>query len=257
MLQTLAILVIALSLSGCRAGPSANANAPDNLPKPPPDLLTYRNESANGIDAGGLLLTDSNQVYYAIESYPMLRAVILDRRADSKVLPFAIERALLLVGPGKVFADVRRDAAREPILFAGGPCRQLLDRSGEPHVWVSQSAFIDESDMPRDKARGILERMAAKVRAGASFEEVYSRTQAEHSYDDGQTRLTRIGNYGDWVLSTSKPNGDPFRLWSSVPQLHVQQLLGARAGDMLILEDDDQDDRCLILYYVREVYRPK
>jgi hypothetical protein len=256
-LRTLTLLTVMLALASCRARAPTSADSPESLPRPRAELLKFRNDSANPWEPGGLLATDSYQVYRDIDSYPMLHAVILDRRAESKVLPYAIERALLLAGPGKVFADVRRDAGRDPELFAVGPRRQLLDRSREPHVWVSESAFIDEADMPRADARRLFERMAAEVRAGAAFEDVYFRVQNDHSYDEGRTRLTRIGNYGDWVLSASKRTGEPFRSLTAVSAPHLSKLLSARPGDMLILEDDDDpQERRLILCYVREVYRP-
>jgi hypothetical protein len=220
------------------------------------ELLKYRNDSVNAFEAGGMLATDTLQVYGGIDSYAMLHAVILDRRAEERVLPYAIERALLLVGPGKVFGDVRRDAEREPALFAEGARRALLERTREAHVWVGGSAFIDERDMPRAEARKILERMAAEVRAGASFDAVYLRTQEEQSYGEGAARRTRVGNYGEWVLSAGKRTAEPFVLWVSVPKGHVERLFEARAGETVMLEEDEGEARRVVLYYVREVYRP-
>jgi len=256
LLRLLTLLALATTLASCHKASPATSDLPQPFPEPPVELLRYRNDSANPIDAGGILATDTLQVYRDIESYPLIRAVILDVRAEEQVLPFAIERALLVAGPGKVFADVQQDAARQPELFASGERRKLLDRSREAHVWVSGSAFIDEKDMPRSDARKIFRQMTEQVHGGTTFDEVYTRTLGEHSYDDGTLRRTRIGNYGDWVVSLANPTGAPFRAWTSVPKPHIEKLLAAEAGEMLILEDDDGDEPRLILYFVREVYRP-
>ena len=216
----------------------------------------YRDDSADVIHMGVRYDTDSLRAYEGINDYALLRAVIRHPQADPRVLGIAIERALLVAGPARVFGDVRRDAARAPELFRDPVRRTLLDRTALPHVWVD-SAFIEERDMPLPDARKVLEGMAERVRRGTPFAQVYFETQDAHSYHTAEgPRLTRVGNFGDFVLSAAKRDGEPFR-HTEVPEAHVRPLLEASPGQLLILEHrDERDGPMLILYYVQGVYRP-
>lgn len=227
-----------------------------HLPNVPPHLVNFRDDSRHWGHGGGQLATDSRQMFDNIDRYPILRAVLLDPRSDPQVLELAIERALLVAGPTRVFGDVKRDAADHPTLFSRGLRRQLLQRANEPHVWVDESAFIEQSDMPRADARRVFDQMITRVREGADFDDVYVQTWREHQYVDDTMVLTRVGNYGNFVLSQGKPDAKPYR-WLEVPQDHVTRLLATEPGDMVMLQDDREDDPSLILYHVREVYRPE
>jgi hypothetical protein len=194
------------------------------------------------------------QTYADLDNYDDLHARLLDPATSEKALPIAVERALLLAGPTRLFTDVRADAVREPVLFESGTRRSLLERSTQAHVDVD-AIYIDEKDMPRSEAIKILQQVAARLAGGETLDSIYAQVQAEHSYDDGDLHLTRIGNMGQFVLSEQKRNAFPFR-WITVPEPDVKKLLAALPGAAVICEDNGGPRR-VVLYAVRDLYRPQ
>ena len=179
-------------------------------------------------------------------SYPLLHEVLLDPRADPRVLDFALEQALLLKGPKVVFGDLQQDAKKFPQLFSAGPRASMLDRSHHRHVWIGQSLFINLKDMSVAAAHDLFQKMISDVKHGESLDDVYARY-------DGPNYSGRIGNYGDWVLSVAKHDGKPFR-FITIQDSHVKQLLNSKPGDLLILDDDRTGEPYVVLYQVREIY---
>jgi hypothetical protein len=122
--------------------------------------------------------------------------------------------------------------------------------------------FIDDHDMSRAEAEGVFANIAADLRAGGAFETVQKTYQDAYDYaytetlSDGATVLlhrTRIGNYGDFVVSEADHTARPLRL-TDLPAQHVRPLLSGRTGDIIILRDETEHRS--ILYRIRDVYFP-
>ncbi len=73
---------------------------------------------------------------------------------------------------------------------------------------------------------------------------------------DGKTVVlhrTRVGNYGDFVVSEAEHTARPLRS-TDLPEEHVRPLLAGRVGEIIILRDEAE--HWSILYRIREAYAP-
>ena len=116
--------------------------------------------------------------------------------------------------------------------------------------------------MARAEADTVFRQITADLMSGGRFDAVQKKYWNAHEYSyaetfrDGtkmQLRRTRVGNYGDFVVSEDRHDAYPYRL-SELPGEHVQPLLNAKQGAVLVLRDERE--KMTILYQVREVYSP-
>jgi hypothetical protein len=221
----------------------------------PTDLLVFR--ASHGCLP---LATDTVPVFGSITNYELLQHIVFSP-CDERIFTCAAGRALSLVGPNRFFGDARKQYSARPALLSQPRHRRLTARSELPHV-VVDGLFIDDSDMTRDAAAAVFARITIDLRAGMPFGAVQKKYWAAHEYSyvktlsDG-TKVplhgTRVGNYGDFIVSEQSRDARPFRL-AEAPSEHVRPLLSHRTGDIVVLRDEAEHRS--ILYRVREFYSP-
>jgi hypothetical protein len=231
----------------------ANAWIPDQ--PIPAELLTFRDQE-DCISDG----TDSPALFSSITNYEILRA-ILSQPCDDRVFECAVKRALSLVGPSRFFHDTEEMYARMPRLLSQPRHRGLKDRAAIPHVLVD-GIFIDDSDMSHAEADAVFAKIRAELRAGRPFDAVEKKYYDAYEYaytetlSDGATVVlhrTRVGNYGDFVVSEAEHTARPLCL-ADLPAEHVRPLLSGHTGDVIVLRDEREHRS--ILYQVRDAYSP-
>lgn len=234
---------------------ATKANAWKTKQPIPAELLAFRDLEYCVSDG-----TDSTAVFSDITNYPLLRAII-SHPCDAQVFDCAVKRALLLVGPTRFFRDLTETYARMPELLSEPRHQTLQKRAGLPHVHVD-GVFIDDHDMSRGKAAGVFANIAAELRAGGAFEIIRRKYQDAYNYpytesfSDGKTVVlhrTRVGYYGDFVVSEAEHTARPLRS-ADLPDEHVRPLLAGRVGEIIILRDEAE--HWSILYRIREAYSP-
>jgi hypothetical protein len=233
----------------------AKANAWTQDQPIPPELLTFRD--VEGCISDG---TDSPAVFDDITNYDLLRAIVA-HQCDEQVFECAVKRALLLVGPTRFFHDTEEMYSRMPHLLSQPRHRGLKDRAAIPHVLVD-GISIDDSDMSQDQADSVFAKIRSELRAGRPFDAVEKKYYDAYEYayteilsDDAMVVLhrTRVGNYGDFVVSEAEHTARPLRL-ADLPAEHVRPLLSGRTGDVIVLRDEREHRS--ILYHVRDAYSP-
>lgn len=119
----------------------------------------------------------------------------------------------------------------------------------------------EHSKTPMKAARG-RERTLTITPPLQPFDAVRKKYSDAHEYSYAETlsdgakvtlHRTRVGNYGDFIISEQSRDAGPFRR-AELPAEHVQPLLKGRAGDVIVLRDDAGQRS--ILYHIREVYTP-
>jgi hypothetical protein len=221
----------------------------------PDELLRFRD--SDSCMAGE---SDTVVVFDGITNYDLLRAILL-QPSDDRVFECAVKRALSLVGPSRFFRDTQQMYATMPQLLSQSRHRMLKNHAAIPHVLVD-GIFIDDRDMSRDEASSVFEKIAAELRAGRPFDTVQKKYYDAYEYAYTETlsdgamvvlHRTRVGNYGDFVVSEAEHTARPLRL-ADLPAEHVRPLLNGRTGDVIILRDEKEHRS--ILYHVRDAYSP-
>jgi len=221
----------------------------------PAELVVFR-------DSGGCMResTDTYAVFDGVTNYEILRAILL-QPCDDRVFKCAVKRALSLVGPSRFFRDTEEMYATMPQLLSQPRHRSLKDRAAIPHVLVD-GIFIDDRDMSHDEADSVFAKIRAELRAGKPFDAVQKKYYHAYEYAYTETlsdgamvvlHRTRVGNYGDFVVSEAEHTARPLRL-SDLPAEHVRPLLSGRAGDVIVLRNEREHRS--ILYHVRDAYSP-
>jgi hypothetical protein len=122
--------------------------------------------------------------------------------------------------------------------------------------------FIDDRDMPRAEAGAVFAHISSDLRAGLPFNKVQKKYGNAYEYafseklsDGSKVTLhrTRIGNYGDYLISEREHPARPFRDFD-LPNAHVRPLLSGHTNDIIILRDEPNHRN--ILYRVRDAYSP-
>jgi hypothetical protein len=221
----------------------------------PAELLTFRD--LEGCMSDG---TDSPAVFNSITNYDLLRAII-SHPCEEQLFECAVKRALSLVGPSRFFRDTEEMYTTMPQLLALPRHRMLKDRAAIPHVLVD-GIFIDDRDMSHKEADSVFAKIHAELAAGRPFDAVQKKYYDAYEYaytetlSDGATvplHRTRVGNYGDFVVSAAEHTARPLRS-ADLPAEHVSPLLSGRTGDVLVLRDESEHRT--ILYHVRDAYLP-
>jgi hypothetical protein len=220
------------------------------------ELLVFRD--MDGCMSDG---TDSPTVFNGIGNYELLRAIIL-QPCDLRVFECTVKRALSLVGPSRFFRDIERMYATMPQLLSQPRHLMLKDRAAIPHVLVD-GIFIDDPDMSHEEVDSVFANIRAELKAGSPFDAVQKKYYDAYEYaytetlSDGATVVlhrTRVGNYGDFVVSEAENTARPLRL-ADLPAEHVRPLLSGHTGDVIVLRDETEHRT--ILYRVRDAYSPK
>jgi hypothetical protein len=222
----------------------------------PKDLLVYR-------EFDGCLAVDTDTVplFNDITNYPLLRQITVTK-CDERVFACVINRAMLLVGPSRFFGDVLQFYTRQPELLSQPRHRSLKARSQIKHV-VVDGLFIADKDTSAIEAQRVFGQVTRDLQTGMSFDSVRRKYQEAHEYsymealsDGKKVKLTRtrVGNYGDYVISKQSHTARPLR-FADMPAEHVAQLLKREPGDVIVRRDEGQKQK--ILYRVREVYTPE
>jgi hypothetical protein len=233
----------------------AKANAWTHGQLIPAELLVFRDSDSCMRES-----TDTYAVFDAVTNYEILRAV-LSQPCDDRVFECAVKRALSLVGPSRFFRDTEEMYTTMPQLLSQPRHRKLKDRAAIPHVLVD-GIFIDDRDMSHDEADSVFAKIAVELRAGRPFDAVQKKYYDAYEYAYTETlsdgamvvlHRTRVGNYGDFVVSETEHTARPLRL-ADVPAEHVHPLLSGRTGDVIILRDESEHRT--VLYHVRDAYSP-
>jgi hypothetical protein len=152
--------------------------------------------------------------------------------------------------------------AAMPQMLAQPRHRQLHERARNPHVLVDGIAIADR-DMSHEEADSVFAQIAAELRAGRPFDAVQKKYYDAYEYAYTETlsdgtmvvlHRTRVGNYGDYIVSEADHTARPLRL-ADLPAEHVRPLLSGRTGDIIILRHEAEHET--ILYRVRDAYSPK
>ena len=194
------------------------------------------------------LTTDTVVVFAEITNYALLQEVIFSP-CDQRIFDCAVVRALYLVGPNRFFGDLQKRYSEQPELLSQQRHQKLKTLTTERHAAVD-AVFVDDKDMKPAEADAVFSQIANELRRGAAFATVQQRY-----YDGTKVDLTRtrVGNFGDFVISDQRRDARPFRN-VELPAEHARRLLAARKGDVVVLRDEPEHRS--ILYQVREIYSP-
>jgi hypothetical protein len=259
-------LLALLLISGCATSepgdedlrPAANrlvaeANQWKQGDRIPPHMLELREPDEDGHCLG--LVTDTQDVFERVTNYTLFLELI--PRANERLLEYAAERAVLLAGPSRFYADLLKLYAARPDLIQRPEHREFRRRTTVSNAWVV-GLFIRHKDMAEEERKSVLAGIAKELNRGESWDAVYDRHFRRYEYVETEginkgSTLTKIGNYGDFVISPSRRSGRPFRS-TEVAEDHVAALLAAKKGEVLIL--DDENEEWTLLYQVLESYTP-
>ena len=206
------------------------------------------------------LTTDTVVVFAEITNYALLQEVIFSP-CDQRIFDCAVVRALYLVGPNRFFGDLQKRYSEQPELLSQQRHQKLKTLTTERHAAVD-AVFVDDKDMKPAEADAVFSQIANELRRGAAFATVQQRYYEAHHYSYTETlsdgtkvdlTRTRVGNFGDFVISDQRRDARPFRN-VELPAEHARRLLAARKGDVVVLRDEPEHRS--ILYQVREIYSP-
>jgi hypothetical protein len=209
------------------------------------------------------LVTDSEVVVRETNNYPFLVALATHSRADPAVVEMAIDRALLLRGPTRVFADLSARYRSASTLLKSEVHQHAQARMQRKNVWVrgmdAEPAAFRRAGFTEQQATVAFEEIARRLRSGEDWSKLYDEYSRRYHGKDG---YTLVGDFASYVTSEGRDekNGG---LELLVPTYHLPRLLGARAGDVLILPVKsgaygfpEGFGPFLLLWQVREIYDP-
>lgn len=233
----------------------------------PAGLLEYRDATQDG----GCFHIDDDTVplFSEIDNYPLLLELIFFPNVDSRIFDCALLRALHLAGPTRFFSNVKARHRLSPGLARDDRQKNLARASELKHV-VAEGIFIRKDAMSAAKADCAFAEVMEDLKRGDSWEAIFkkyvcdcSRTvsfpspfmpkSAPEPEKHKAFVSSCMGNYGDFILSRENTSDRPLRR-ADVHEEHMYPLLQAKAGDLLLLDDNAGERR--ILYHVREVYIP-
>jgi hypothetical protein len=211
-------------------------------------------------------------LFSTITNYSLMREVVFLPELDARVFSNAVRAAVQAVGPSRFFTDSLAVLEGKPGLRKQDRFDELWKQAKVRHV-VVDSLYITFSDMSPGSAKEVLNEIAAELRRGKSWHDVYWKFMeayegpSEYKFSDGTTvkgKRSKIGNLGDFVLPANGSALFSFRKeW--MPKEHARKLLSANAGDILVLFDkedlsrfpdlrDRETGERYVLHRVREVY---
>lgn len=269
MKKTAALIFIALCLASFTREISADSKTVNNPYQEkaaykswkksdpiPAELLHYRSTPSEDFPEP----SDTFPTFNAITNYPLLFEVILYPETDEKVVLIAENRALYLVGPNRLFRDLKEAYASQPELTKQQ--KRYLDLSArmkERHV-VVEGLYFSSEVMKNSEIRRALSEVENELEQGKSWDEAseklfkryndyYYPVERRRSKRNRRLLQTITGNVGRIILS-------PIQLYvfslSEFTKAHIVPLLSADQGDILVLYDQDKEE--WFLYRVVEVY---
>jgi hypothetical protein len=228
----------------------------------PPRLFFFKDSPENWWE-GQLDCDDSEAVIGGLGNYPFLLALATDPRAHECVVDLAVARALQLRGPTTVLADLSAAYRRSPVLLKTAAYWSLEGRMRQRYVWVS-GLEVDPRVLGEPRSSELVAEIAARLREGAPC----ARTSEEYRqrFRTGRDSGPWIWYLGTFVVPDVRANKQWAR-YSPVPESHIWRLLGAVAGDVLVLTRTDRSLRrtdrgryvaepYTVLWQVHEVYVP-
>ena len=209
------------------------------------------------------LPTDSDVVVREARNYPFLIALATHPKTEPPVVDMAINRALLLQGPTKVFADLSTRYRSVPSLLKSDVHQRVLARMRRRNVWVRgmdvEPAAFRRAGLGEQQARLVLEEIARRLRSGEDWSGLHDEYSRRYRGKDG---YALVGDFASYVTSEGRDERDG-GLELLVPSYHLPRLLAGRAGDVVILPVNSGAygfpygfGPFLLLWQVREVYEP-
>lgn len=189
-----------------------------------------------------------------------LLLAMLSAPCDQKIFGCTVDAAFLRLGASKFLNRLRESHAAHPERFAEKRLQRLYTLTTRRHVTVD-CLFIEDASMAAAERDETFAKIFAELRAGARFADVLKKYADLYRYEENGAlsdgtrftlHLTRIGNNGDFILTTN--NRRAINRSAEVPASHARSLLAAKPGDVLILPNDAEGRRDL--YCVREAYEP-
>ena len=217
----------------------------------PKELLSYRRTP------GCFLIdTDTQALYQKTNNYPLLFTLIINPIADDIAFDYAVEKALLLIGPSRLFSDLNKLYLINPGLLNLSRHINLKARMKYRHVLID-TLVIDEETMPLNEAKDIFKQTQQELQNGIPWDEVNKKYADRYRYVkktgiNKGLNLTIIGNYGDFVVSVHKFDAKPFRD-IQIPANHLLPLLSSKKGDVITLYSASK--KRLFQYSVREAFQ--
>jgi len=224
----------------------------------PPEALRY--ERFCGCNP---LPTDSEVVTREANNYRFLVALATHAKTDPAVMDMAISRALLLRGPTKVFGDLSVRYRASPRLLKSEVHQRVQARLQRRNVWVRgidvEPAAFRRAGFTEQQAQVVLEDIGRRLHKGEDWSKLYDEYSGRYRGKDG---YTLVGDFSSYVTSEGRDEKSG-GLELLVPSYHMPRLLGARAGDVVILPVKPGAfgfpigfGPFLLLWQVREVYEP-
>jgi hypothetical protein len=209
------------------------------------------------------LPTDSDVVMREATNYPFLIALATDPKTETPVVDMAVDRALLLQGPTRVFADLSTRFRSAPGLLTSDVHQRVKAQMRRRNVWVRgmdvEPAAFRRAGLGEQQARLVLDEIAHKLRGGEDWSRLHDEYSRRYRGKDG---YTLVGDFASYVTSEGRDekNGG---LELLVPSYHLPSLLSARTGDVVILPVKSGAygfpmgfGPFLLLWQVLEVYEP-
>jgi len=207
------------------------------------------------------LETDSGVVMDEATNYPFLVALATDSRANPVVVDMAVERALILAGPTRVFADLSARYRSNPYLGEHRVHRSIQARMRRRNVWVRGMAF--ETRDFRSAGYGEVHagvaamEIAHRLRQGANWRAIQDEYARRYHYQNGCPLVQDLGSF---VTSEGRDEKNAGRELT-VPSYHLPRLLRRQAGDADVMTVRptafDYTTGHLLLWQVLEVYEPR
>jgi hypothetical protein len=202
----------------------------------PEELYRYRSRSVCQT-----FPDDTRVLLQEISNYDLLLALLLDSRTEQAVFDNAVEQAIVLGGPRRLFTDLA-SRYRADANLSSDRHQRLKERMGHAHALV-EAVSIGHGYMTQKEARRVLEEFADELRNGRAWDDISQSIASEHKEKrvnqyGGIFEISKVDVHGR-VLATKWRNLSPTVPYSIVPESHIDQILSANEGDILLLEDNE------------------
>lgn len=222
---------------------------------------------------------DSDALMAQVQNLFLLATIVLDPGSDNQCREDAFAQGMQVGGPNQFFELLRPQLSAPTAKDLEPWVNEVRDRISRPTAVVN-ALFIQDRDMPRQKALSVIERITADLRGGMVWSRAYKQYSEEFSYpaDPKTGYRTKIGLLGPLVIfpdpelgkgymATITPQkskteyvqwqgpSPPRHLWglSYFDAAHLPILLEANAGDVISLRSELY--REYVLYQVKEIYK--
>ena len=204
--------------------------------------------------------TDSAEILGDTTNYPFLIALATEPETDPAVVDLAVDRALLLHGPTRVFADLSARYRSNHYLRSLRVHKWIWARIQRRSVWVRglevQTKDFRRAGYAEEQAGISLMEIAQRVRRGMAWEKTQAEYGRRYHCSNGCPLVLDLGSYVTSEGRDEKNGGRELM----VPAYHLPRLLRAKAGDVVIMtvraSASDYTTGRLLLWQVLEVYSP-